>query len=161
MWDDEQTARQERAARLTIDLLVEMTTVLFDKAAAYTSLVMLGGYAGIFSIWAFVNEGIDPRARLWVALLLMVSIVAFVAYEVYKMIFSAIQTYSLSALLNVPRTPEQMLEAFQEHQNRQKQSSSMPLQIGIWLLFLGIAVAAAVGALILLGGALVIEILKS
>jgi len=60
---------------------------LYQKAGSYTNLVMLAGYAGIFGIWQFTHELLSRRVTMWVALLISLSLMLFVGYEVWKMIF--------------------------------------------------------------------------
>lgn len=137
---------EERAAKITSDMVVNMTTALFDKSAAYTSLIIVAGYAGMFSIWAFVSDHLSKAATISVALLLGVSLVAFVTYEIYKMIYGATQMLGLSRLVNPPRPPTEFVRAFQEFEESRKRRSSTPGQIFIWIIIMLISVLSALSA---------------
>jgi len=149
-WKSEEDNPEERAAKITTDLIVNMTSALFDKAAAYTSLIVVAGYAGMFSIWAFVSEFLSRAATIAVALLLALSLVVFVCYEIYKMILGATQMMGLSKLVNPPRSNVELLADFQTYEMERKRKSSTPRQIAIWVVSLSICVLSALAAVALL-----------
>src|SRR5258707_10744657 len=65
--------------------VIEIQSKLFDRAAAYSNLIMLGGYAGAFTIWANTKSQLSPKSNVVIAALLGVSLAVFVFYQVFKM----------------------------------------------------------------------------
>ena len=52
-------AAQEKAeadAERVRQMVIDIQTKAFDRASAYTNLLMLGGYAGAFAIWNFTRD---------------------------------------------------------------------------------------------------------
>src|SRR5436190_19873537 len=43
--------------------VIEIQSKLFDRAAAYSNLIMLGGYAGAFTIWANTKAQLSPKSE--------------------------------------------------------------------------------------------------
>lgn len=73
----------------------EALVELFAHARAYTNVVMVTGYAGIFALWSLQAERITPATSLGVGLLMAISVSTFVGWEIFGMV----QRYlSLSAL---------------------------------------------------------------
>ncbi len=68
----------------------EILAHVYQKAAAYTNLVMIGGYAAAFGIWQLTKEFIGAEQSMIVGLLIIASIVLFAGFEVYKMISHAV-----------------------------------------------------------------------
>jgi len=67
----------------------EILAYVYEKAVAYTNLVIIGGYAGMFAIWQLMRTRFALSQELIVAALMTSSIILFVGFEVYKMISNA------------------------------------------------------------------------
>ncbi|WP_152664544.1 hypothetical protein [Devosia geojensis] len=143
---DETLSEQERAAKITTDMLLQITSVSFDRAAAYTSLVTVGGYAGAFSIWAFVSNELPRLASASVALLLGFSLLIFVLYEIYKMVSITRQLLPLSGLLNPPKQPTEFLRAFENFERKRKLKSATRGQIWTWIIAMILSIGSALSA---------------
>ena len=50
---------------------------------------MLGGYAGVFALWQLTKNYLSKQATLFTAVLLSISILFYVGYEIFKMIHHA------------------------------------------------------------------------
>lgn len=63
----------------------------FSQARAYTNVIMVAGYAGMFALWNMQADRLTPVTSLSVGLLLAISLAAFVGWEIYGMVerFSA------------------------------------------------------------------------
>jgi hypothetical protein len=77
-------ARTNEALQLFGESQIKMIAESFEKAGAYTNLVMLAGYAGLFALWQFTKEHLSRDQTIWVALFILLSIAIFVLYEVFK-----------------------------------------------------------------------------
>lgn len=54
------------------------------RPATYTNVFIIGGYATFWGLWATTRALIAPIQALAAALLMLVSVTAFVFFEVYK-----------------------------------------------------------------------------
>lgn len=76
------------ALHLFGDSQIKMIAEACEKASAYTNLVILAGYAGLFALWQFARDHLSRGQTIWVAFLLLISIAIFVIYEIYKAYFT-------------------------------------------------------------------------
>ena len=59
-------AHQDKAeadAERVRHILIDIQTKVFDRAAAYTNLIMFGGYVGGFAIWNFTRDMLGTSAQ--------------------------------------------------------------------------------------------------
>lgn len=68
----------------------EILAYVYEKASAYTNLVMIGGYAAMFAIWQLMKAHLSSGQELLIATLVTSSIILFAGFEVYKMISHAL-----------------------------------------------------------------------
>ena len=119
----------------------EILAYVYQKNTAYTNLVMIGGYAGVFAIWQLTKGHLSAGQELMVALLLTISIFLFAGFEVFKMITHAIFFRRLNRIItsNIPETERP--KAWQVAWNDFSQQESR-----IWLFFLIPTVLTGFGA---------------
>lgn len=75
-------ARPQSDAEL-LERAVEVHAKLFDRASAYTRGVVAVGYAAILGAWGFAKGWMPAAAHALAGLLLIVSVLVFVLWEVY------------------------------------------------------------------------------
>jgi hypothetical protein len=80
---------QARVAAEISDAQIRVLSAVFDKAVAYTNLIMLGGYAGFFGLWQLTSSSLTKTLSMWAALLVFISLVTFVGYEIFKMVIGS------------------------------------------------------------------------
>lgn len=105
---------QERMASQIAEAQQKLITVSYDKAASYTTVIIFGGYAGFFAIWQLSKEYLSKEQALWSALLIMISLLSFVLFEVIKMIMVTRSVFSKVAVLRDPQVrhdPQKLLTA--------------------------------------------------
>lgn len=90
--------------------LIEIQAKVYDKAAAYTNLIMIGGYAGAFSTWSATRAQLPARANIVIAFALSISLASFVLFEVYKMTKSALMFMRNRSLLTNATTPQKLAD---------------------------------------------------
>ncbi len=73
-----------------ISILESINAAQYDQAARYTSVIIVAGYAAFFAMWSSVKDDLSRVCVLWAGVLMMVSIVLFVGFEVSKMILMGI-----------------------------------------------------------------------
>ena len=111
---------RQRVAKETRDNFVEILSAAYDKAMAYTNLIMIAGYVSFFTMWSFTREYLSKGQVLWSALIMTVSIVVFVSYEVLKMIVSSRTLLRFNRAISDPALqtdPDALASALAKHQN--------------------------------------------
>lgn len=91
----------------------ELLADTFSQARAYTNVLLAAGYAGFFGIWAFVRSYLTPGEVLWSALLAMVSLAMFVAWEVFGMYMRSRTLIAIAKAVAEPERFEELMLAYQ------------------------------------------------
>ncbi len=143
--------KQEDVAQAIIDSQIKIISALYDKATAYTNLIIIGGYAGFFGLWSLTKDYLSKEQVLWTALFMAISLVSFVFFEIYKMIITSKDLISRNATISDPsliNDPQKILKNLEEFdRNSQKVSASF---IKTWSVILFITVGSAVIGLAIL-----------
>ena len=87
---DQQAEHEKR-----IEAVVRIMAALYDKAAAYTNLVVIAGYAAFFAVWANIKGLLPKREMMYAALFMTISLICFVLWETAKMVMTTVQLNSL------------------------------------------------------------------
>jgi hypothetical protein len=114
---DANAREQERIAQAAIETQVKVLSATFDKSVAYTNLVILAAYAGYFGLWQLTKEYLTKEIALWSALLMLVSVIIFVAFEIIKMVVIQHNVIDKAKVLRLPevqRDPHALEKAFRE-----------------------------------------------
>ena len=75
----------------------EIIAYSIEKSHTYTRGVVFGGYAAFFATWAFTKSLLENWEVLLSVLSMIMSVVVFVLYEVFKMISSNRSTAQLAS----------------------------------------------------------------
>jgi hypothetical protein len=146
---NDETAKQQR--KEFVELYSDILAITFDKATAYLNLVALGGYASFFGIWSLLGSDIGKGEKVLSAFFMGVSVLLFVAFEVFKMATIHHQLSGLRELVTLPDTTP--LEQLQLHQSefQSAQTKADLIATRVWLMvFPTCIVFALLGALVLL-----------
>ena len=94
------------AAPFDQETILRRNTIIFERyerevtlAKSYTAILTGAGYAGLFAIWAGLREHLDKGALLWSALLTIVSLSVFIAWEMRKARLGEIGTQALAEVV--------------------------------------------------------------
>lgn len=139
-----------------VEAQIKVVTATFNSAVAYTNLIMLAGYAGFFGLWQLAAEYLSKNEKLWSALLILVSLLLFVAFEVVKMIVIARGVRKKAAILNSPSTagnPERTLAALQSFE-KSLDRATKPFML-YWTITTALCVASGLAGVTILSTALV------
>jgi hypothetical protein len=145
----------ERVKKLVLDL----QSAAYGSARTYTTVVIFGGYAGLFTVWNLSREVMETSTATWVALLASLSLLSFVMFEVYSMISRALQIRSFAALLTKNLQPDEFL-AEHEKLNRHQQFKAFKIEIPLWAVSVTISVITAFAAALILIFVFVCALLK-
>jgi hypothetical protein len=142
---DAQEAAQADKVKST---LIEVQSKLFDRGAAYTNLIMIGGYASAFGLWSATRPQLPARANVAIALGLGLSLFSFVCFEIYKMTTTAVRFLKNRKLIMSVLPPDKYLANLQKMAS-EEQKLSMSF-IPIWLTTFIISLVTGLGAIGLL-----------
>lgn len=125
------------------DWLLKATSTLYDKASSYTNLIMAAGYAAYFAMWSNTAPLISHCLARVSAALMLVSLLAFIFWEVAKMILIALNNKNLSKVALAPLNEFDTL--LQTHQI--KEQKLMTRLAIAWPVMLFIAIPTALIAI--------------
>lgn len=138
---------EEKHHEETVKLYSDLMTVTYDKAASYLNVVTLGGYAAFFALWSLLGSDISTREKFWAGLLIGVSVLLFVGFEVAKAAILHWQILKMSRVASAnPSTLQERVSALSA-----AQTATSRIAVSIWLLVFPTCVLTGVaGASILL-----------
>lgn len=124
---DSQNEGQQKLAAEFRNSIVDIQSKLFDKSAAYSNLIMVGGYAGAFTIWSYTKGELSHKGNVATALLLGLSLSVFIFFEIHKMVKSVLHYNEVRYLLNETLP---LPEFFEKLNAIQKRNASRMLREG-------------------------------
>ncbi|MEO3434785.1 hypothetical protein [Inquilinus sp. CAU 1745] len=137
------------AAKEQRDIIIELQSAAFDRAAAYTNLITLGGYAGAFTLWSYTRDQLAPTATILVALLLGISLATFVFFEVYKMVLTSKGMTKQVRLLTAGHPPSEFLRRLQKLRKEDREAKLTKL-MRIWNVVMYVCVGTGLSAVAVL-----------
>jgi len=93
-----------------IEMRTQLISEAYERAAAYTNLIVLAGYAGTFTLWSFTADFLPERAEIITALMLGISLFVFCGWEVYKMFITQYGLVNTANTLDIISTPAEYFE---------------------------------------------------
>lgn len=150
-WDAEriQKEMERQQADNVKKQMLEINSHAYGYASTYTALIVFGGYAALFTIWSYTREHLTPFSTYWSALLLGISVLSFVLFEIFKMVIVSKQMMDVSNLLRKSMTPEQFLSE-KSKMDQSANTTFFRIVIPIWIVVLTITVATGFLAAIIL-----------
>lgn len=143
--------QQEAAAEKMIETLVKILSSSYDKAIAYTNVVIVAGYAAFFAIWGGTKPVLTEWLAITSALLMVVSAAVFVFFELFKMVQSSrsfLQLQGIAADEQARKDPEVFQSKVKAFEASQRQDSLRFLKV--WVVVMYVTVSTAVLAVALL-----------
>ncbi|MGN6535123.1 MAG: hypothetical protein ACTHKQ_05255 [Mesorhizobium sp.] len=117
-------AQQARTAKqfqeMQTKVLIDVLSAGYERSAAYTNVIMVAGYAGIFGIWSFTKDQLSATASVAVALMVGISMLFFVSWELAKMMHNSRHVSKMARVLTTAHTPEQFSSAIEKAQSETK-----------------------------------------
>jgi hypothetical protein len=128
----EQEEALRKAHEKQVEDLIRVLSSLYDKAAAYTNLILAAGYAGFFAVWANVKVLMTPIELRISGLSMTLSLLVFVAWEITKMIYTS---RSLTDLVKVSDADAQSIDQkLLEHEKHHRRINVRLLRVWVWIL---------------------------
>lgn len=141
--------QQKKVASDIVETEVKILSALYDKAAAYTNVIVIGGYASFFGLWQLTKPYLSPSQARWSALIMLVSVCCFVFFEVYKMVVTTARLAGRARNLEDPRFKTDLrfaLDQLREYEQAVKRDNVTFIRV--WKVNV---VACVFGALIAVG----------
>lgn len=152
-------AQAERDAAKKKELLetqIKIASAIYDKAVAYTNLIMLAGFAGFFGLWSLTRAYLDKSDVLWSALLMIISVCSFACWEVYKMVVTGLQAQRRAFALRRNGQEETVEDFVQRLQAMEAENMKDAVFLSrVWPVIVCIAVPCGVAAYVVLLQALI------
>jgi hypothetical protein len=144
--EDQVRRAQKQTADEIIDANIKIMAATFDKAVAYSNLLVLAGYASFFGLWQVTRGLVTPKLSALAALLMAISATVFVLFEVAKALFHSIALQQLNrAMTSAPiGNPQALAQAIAQHNKSQERSTVSFMRW--WFVAFAITVAAGLGA---------------
>jgi hypothetical protein len=114
----------QRGAQATVENWVKITGALYDKGTTYTNVVLIGGYAAFFGLWTSPRSLISVNQARLAAILMIISVSLFVAFEAWKMVRTQEHILRYQRILeNVQNetNPDVINQAFRDYEHARTQ----------------------------------------
>ena len=131
----------------------ELLSSSYSKAGAYTNMVLGLGYAGFFGLWALTKEYLTNGQVLWSALLMAISLLTFILFEVYKSFYISQSLLGLERAVSDPQNFRQKILQWQS------ESHTKTIRFGkIWSSIFWVTVVTGIGGALILMYAFVVTL---
>lgn len=145
--EDQQT-RINNKLRDNQKIIGEIQGRSFKDAATYVNVIVIAGYAAIFTIWSNVKAIVSPMEIASVAALLLFSIVVFVAFELTKMIILSLSMRrNVAAAMRDPMIEDYLSKLIEAEQTGMQR---MGIFMKAWPLVLALTILPALTAAVVL-----------
>jgi hypothetical protein len=142
--------------RRRIDLVVETQIRIiagsYEKANAYTNLIIVAGYAGLFALWQLTRDLLSRTQVLTAALLILTSIIIFVLFEIYKAHYTSRLLRRYLRVVQQPEnrvSPERLLSAMNTFEAAERAAAIHFVRF--WQLVFWLTTVTGVSAALVLG----------
>lgn len=143
---EQQEKKETDLAKRVLDERIAILSAAFDKSVAYNNLILIGGYAGAFTIWSNTKSLLPAKAALLVAIFLSISLCTFVIFEIYKMIVSSRIILKQRAIIFANHPPDVFLKEVAAEAQRAKKDW-LKWILPLWVVNLVAAVSFALAAI--------------
>lgn len=100
---------------------------IYDKAANYTRVILSIGYVGFFAALSATKDQLNNRQAITSALLITLSLVFYVLFEVFQMLYQARWMMQLRKL--VMAKPSQLTEALEEYNKKERRGATTLVRV--------------------------------
>jgi hypothetical protein len=139
-----QRSHQGNASEQMIDSLIKIVSATYEKAVAYTNVILVAGYASFFALWVSTKPVLPGKPAIAAILLMTFSVTIFVFFELYKMIQHGCFFSRHQRLLADPEAladPLLLQTRIKEFENLQRQEALSHIRVWIVVLWLTIPTA--------------------
>lgn len=127
-----------------INAAKELTSHAYAKANSYTNLIIVAGYIGFFTLWSSLKNDLPSWAILSSGFCILLSLLIFIGFELYKMISGSIKMHKLSKRLQNPT-----IETLNEIQRIERDGALSSAKIWIFTVIPTVFFGVAAGLILL------------
>jgi hypothetical protein len=139
-----------------IEMQMKIISASYEKAMAYTNLIIVAGYAGFFALWQITKDYLSRNQVLWSALLMLISIILFVVFEIYKAYYSSRTLMDIGKILSDPENRSSLATLVSEMEKYNLDEQKRYIRFGrTWHIVFIVTVLSGVSAAFILVYALV------
>lgn len=118
---------------------------IFEQSRSYVNIIMMGGYAGLFAVWNFTKDDLVHWQSMTVGLLITLSILSFVLFEIYGGWLRTTQVFGLTEQLEKAK----QMEKFPDDYGKQEQERAKIMK-KVWPFFFFVTLTSGILAGIIL-----------
>lgn len=109
-----------------IEIRIRIISAAYDKASAYANIIILAGYAAIFTTWSLTKDYLPENAAMTIAMMIGLSLFVFCGWEVFKMIHNGNELNATAKILVKGLPPKQFASEIKKLEiEHQKQAMRM------------------------------------
>ncbi|MBT0097902.1 hypothetical protein J4H46_04950 [Vibrio alginolyticus] len=82
----------------------EVVAHVYGKANSYSNVIIAAGYVGFFTLWSSLKSDLPQWAILSSGALILISLMTFIGFELYKITSVSVQMHRVSKRLQKPDT---------------------------------------------------------
>ena len=97
--EDERFIQAEKERQ---EVLIKMVAATYDKASAYTRVVVGVGYAGFFILWINLKDFMKPWEMVSSGGAILISAIIYIMFQVYNMVKITEQNFKLKEVAETP-----------------------------------------------------------
>lgn len=127
-----------------INVAKEVVAHVYGKANSYSNVIIAAGYVGFFTLWTSLKSDLPQWAILTSGALILISLLTFIGFELYKMIAVSIQMNRISRRLQAPT-----LSTLTEIQQIEKKSALINAKVWIFTLIPTVLTGFGAGLILL------------
>ena len=97
-WEWEQKQRHEEEVQK--EEILNIQARISEQATNYTNIIIVAGYAGLFSLWTLFRDNLYLRDSAIIAINILLSLCSFITWEITKMYIRCKGILKLNNILN-------------------------------------------------------------
>ncbi len=99
---DQEVQEKVKFKKDVMEFYTSIIARTYDKGSRYTNLIIMAGYAVFFTFWSNVRSEVNIIDARVSVIYVVISVVFFIAWEIYEMIHSSSHLRKLYQLNQVP-----------------------------------------------------------
>ncbi len=139
--------RQDKYKKDVLEFYTSIIARSYDKASAYSHLIIMAGYALFFSFWGNVRNEVNPFWGRVSVVTMLFSVIFFIIWEIIMMICTSLNFRKLHKIQKI--SPDKFEEHIKKIEKEEKEFEANLAQFWVFELFLTIIPGFA-GAIILI-----------
>jgi hypothetical protein len=109
-------------AKRRMDMTIALNADVYDKAAHYDSVILIGGFAAFFALWSGVTPHLPKAIVLWSGGLMLVSVLLYIAWHIYRMLTQQAAQMRYAKIVAEPLEPAEFEVRWETARNEAKRA---------------------------------------